>query len=60
LTDCVAPAPFDTQGNGDSVSGERYLTVMYNKLHALQIEAIKALHAKIKILEERLVEFDGY
>jgi len=54
LPDCVAPAPFDTQGNGDSVSGERYLTVMYNKLHALQIEAIKALHTKIKILEKRV------
>ena len=42
----VKPAPFD-QENGVSKSGENYLTVKYEKLTALLVEAIKEQQIKI-------------
>ena len=42
----VKPAPFD-QENGVSKSGENYLTVKYEKLTALLIEAVKEQQIKI-------------
>jgi len=47
VPEAVRPAPFDYV-NGSSVSGENYLTVQYEKLVPLLIEAIKELNQKIE------------
>ena len=51
LPEVVAPAPFDVDGNDISKSGENYITVRYEKLVPLLIEAIKELTAKVEALE---------
>lgn len=54
LPEAVKSAPFDTilyEGNEISRSGENYLTVQYDKLVPLLIEAIKELNKEIKELK---------
>ena len=47
-------APFDTDfETGESKSGEDYMTVDYEKLTPLLIEAIKELSEEIKTLKEK-------
>jgi hypothetical protein len=43
LPEAVRPAPFDLNEDGSSKSGEKYLTVQYEKLVPLLIEAVKEL-----------------
>lgn len=50
LPEAVKRAPFDTE-NGVSKSGENYITVQYEKLVPLLVEAIKELTARIRVLE---------
>ena len=47
----VKPAPFDIDKDGNSISGENYMTVQYEKLVPLLIESIKELTAKVNELE---------
>ena len=47
LPQVVKPAPFDINGSGGSKSGEDYLTVQYDKVVPLLVEAIKELSAKL-------------
>ena len=54
LPEAVRPAPFDIDGDGNSKSGENYLTVQYEKLTALLIEAVKELKSEINELNARL------
>jgi len=49
----VAPAPFDYNPGGGSRSGENYLTVRYDKLHALEIQSINDLLQRVEALESR-------
>jgi hypothetical protein len=56
LPQSIKPAPFDTEwtdGVAKSISGENYLTVQYEKLVPLLIEAIKELNARVEALEKR-------
>jgi hypothetical protein len=50
LPEAVRPAPFDHE-LGKSKSGENYLTVKYDKIVPLLIEAIKELTQRIEDLE---------
>ena len=51
LPQAVAPAPFDQDEFGNSISGENYLTVRYERIVPLLVEAIKELRAEIKELK---------
>ena len=52
LPEAIAPAPFDTdQTTGESISGENYLTVRYDKLVALLIEGMKEQQKEINELK---------
>jgi len=54
LPQVIKRAPFDLNDDGSSKSGENYLTVQYDKIVPLLIEAIKELSAKVEELEKRL------
>lgn len=57
LPQVVVPAPFDItvkDGKEVSKSGEDYLTVKYEKIVALLVEAIKELNDKVESLESQL------
>ena len=54
LPEAVRAAPFDTNADGTSRSGHNYLTVQYEKLTALLIEAVKAQQSQIAALEARI------
>jgi hypothetical protein len=51
LPEIVKAAPFDLDENGKSKSGQDYMTVQYDKIVPLLIEAIKELSEKIAKLE---------
>jgi hypothetical protein len=57
VPDAVEIAPFDSRSNEDgsvsSVSGENYLTVRYDRLVPLLIEAIKELEAQVAELKAK-------
>ena len=53
LPHVIKPAPFDSDNGITSKSGENYLTVQYDKLVPLLIEAIKELDKKIEDLTKR-------
>jgi hypothetical protein len=54
LPQVIKRAPFDLNDDGSSKSGENYLTVQYDKIVPLLIEAVKELSAKVEELEKRL------
>lgn len=49
--EAVKPAPFDIAEDGSSKSGENYLTVQYEKLVPLLVEAIKELRVELNTLK---------
>ena len=56
LPQAVKPAPFDTDTDGSSISGKDYLTVQYEKLAPLFIEAIKEQQIQIELLKAEIEE----
>jgi len=59
LPQIVKAAPFDIGPDGTSKSGENYLTVQYDKLTALLIEAVKELGAKVERLQGEIDQLKG-
>ena len=59
LPEAIRPAPFDTDPQGNSKSGENYLTVQYEKLTVLLIEAIKEQQQQIEQLTARVDSLEG-
>jgi hypothetical protein len=61
LPEVVKPAPFDSEMNADGVmvskSGENYITVQYERMVPLLIEAIKEQQAQIEKLNKALEKF---
>ena len=51
--EAVELAPFDNDSDDNSISGENYLTVQYEKLVPLLIESIKELKQEIKELKKQ-------
>ena len=49
--EAVKPAPFDIAEDGSSKSGDNYLTVQYEKLVPLLVEAIKELRVELNTLK---------
>jgi hypothetical protein len=54
LPEAVRPAPFDTDADGNSISGEHFLTVKYEKIVPLLIEAIKEQQTQIEELKSQI------
>jgi hypothetical protein len=52
LPEAVRLAPFDTDKDGNSKSGNNYLTVQYEKIVALLIESNKELLERVEELEK--------
>ena len=48
----IAPAPFDVAEDGSSKSGEDYLTIKYEKVIPLLVNAINAQTSKITELKQ--------
>ena len=54
LPEAVKLAPFDNDMTGNSISGENYLTVQYDKIVPLLIEAIKDQQKQIDELKSKI------
>ena len=52
MPEVIKVAPFDADAQGNSISGEDYKTVQYDKLVPLLIESIKELKAEIEELKK--------
>lgn len=56
LPEAVTPAPFDIDSDGNSRSGECYLSLQYERLIPLIIETIKEQQAEIERYERMLLD----
>ena len=54
IPQAVKPAPFDTDSEGNSISGDNYLTVQYEKIVPLLIECIKEQQKQIDELKTKV------
>ena len=54
LPEVIKNAPFDTNKHGHSISGENYLTVKYEKIIPLLVEALKEQKEQIDYIKSKL------
>ena len=54
MPEIVKPAPFDTDAEGNSISGEHYITVQYEKIVPIIVQAIKEQQKQIRELLSKL------
>jgi hypothetical protein len=59
LPDATEIAPFDRGEDGNSRSGEDYLTVDYAKMTTLLVAAVKELRAEVMSLRAEVAELRG-
>ena len=60
LPEAVKLAPFDkAPDTGDSISGEKYLTIQYERVVPLLVESIKEMGSLIGDLESRIEQLEG-
>ncbi len=59
MPDAVALAPFDDNGAGTSKSGNDYLTVRYEKVVPLLVEAIKAQDLQVTCLQDKIAHLEA-
>jgi hypothetical protein len=52
----VQPAPFDIEADGTSISGENYLTVKYDRLIPVLVEAIKEQQTEMDEMKSEIAE----
>ena len=55
----IAPAPFDVDENNNSISGHNYMTVKYERLVPIVVQAIKEQQQIIRDLMNKLEITDG-
>lgn len=51
LPEAVRPAPFDVDASGGSKSGDHYLTVQYDRLVPVLVEALKSQYEQLLALD---------
>ena len=54
LPEAVKLAPFDVDEKGDSISGQNYKTIQYEKLIPLLVESIKELQSQVIELKNEI------
>jgi hypothetical protein len=54
LPEVISPAPFDLDEDGNSKSGENYITVSYEKIVPLLIQALKEQKAQIDYVKSKI------
>lgn len=54
LPEVTRIAPFDLDENGGSRSGEKYLTVMYERVVPLLVEALKSQKDQLDLIGEKI------
>jgi hypothetical protein len=59
LPEAVKIAPFDSDPSGESISGEKYLTIQYERVVPLLLEAMKEQQTQIETLEARIKNLEG-
>jgi hypothetical protein len=59
LPEAVKIAPFDSDQSGESISGEKYLTIQYERVVPLLVESIKEMGSLIGDLESRIEQLEG-
>jgi hypothetical protein len=52
LPEAIRPAPFDMGVDGSSISGKNYLTVQYDRLVPLLVEALKSQYEQLLALDD--------
>jgi hypothetical protein len=60
LPEIVVPAPFDTATNRESITGEYYKTVKYDKMIPLLVESVKELHSKAQDIKKKIEELKAH
>jgi hypothetical protein len=59
IPEIIKPAPFDVDENGNSRSGLNFVTVQYERLVPIIVQAIKEQQQEIQMLLKKLEERNG-